>query len=65
MSTHYRFTIRQLKEITDQQFLITLLNERLNSCTNPYAPLSQRIKATISHLEHGELSGYKPSKRKY
>lgn len=55
---HYRFTINQLKEITDKDFLMTLLNERKNSLSNPYSPLSQRLNATIARLEHGTITGY-------
>jgi hypothetical protein len=63
MSTHYRFTIKQLKDMDDVLFIATLLNERKNSCTNPYAPLTQRLDATLSRLEHGTLTGYTQAKK--
>ena len=46
-----RWTSRELRTVSDRDFVLTLLNERKNSLTNPYAPLSRRLAATIAGLE--------------
>ena len=60
--SHHRFTIKELKEMPDTQFLSIILSEREGSCTNIYAPLTQRIQATRSRLENRELTGYIPKR---
>lgn len=50
-----RWTIDELKSISDKDFIVALLNERKNECTNAYAPLSLRLTATIARLQAGTL----------
>lgn len=52
-----RWTLDELSKTSDRQFLLTLLNERKEKCTNPYAPLTQRIDATLRRLENGSSIG--------
>jgi hypothetical protein len=56
--SHHRFTLKELKNLSDSQFLTILLNEREGNCTNIYAPLTKRIRATRLRLEQGNLTGY-------
>lgn len=39
----YRWTMKELKEATDEQFLLSLVNERLSGL-NPYSPLARRLQ---------------------
>jgi hypothetical protein len=50
--------MKELKDMPDTQFLTILLNEREGDCTNVYAPLTKRIRATRLRLEQGDLTGY-------
>jgi hypothetical protein len=50
MAYHKRWTIKELTEMTDREFLIGILDERISHCTNPYAPLALRIGATRARL---------------
>ena len=50
----FRWTVRQLKEKSDTQILIGLVNEKLSGL-NPYdidgtAPLAERLKEIIENL---------------
>ncbi len=56
--SHHRFSIEELQKMSDAQFLSILLSEREGDCTNIYAPLTERIKATKLRLEQGNLTGY-------
>jgi polyphosphate kinase len=47
-----RWTIKELKETSDVEFIKAVLNERLSDCTNVYAPLSERIQQTVSNLNN-------------
>jgi len=44
-----RWTIKELNEISNKQLILRLINERRNTTTNMYAPLSRRLN---------ELSGW-------
>jgi hypothetical protein len=46
----HRWTMKELDEATDNQILLTLVNERLNDL-NPYAPLAVRLKKVRARLE--------------
>jgi hypothetical protein len=59
---HFRYTIKELKEFDDVKFITAVLNEREMDCTNIYAPLTKRIRATRLRLEQGDLTGYTPQK---
>lgn len=39
-----RYTIKQLNEMHNKDFIISILNERLNKL-NPYSPLAQKINS--------------------
>ena len=49
-----RWTIKELKNLSDREFLQQLINERRESLTNPYAPLSERLNATEKRLRTQE-----------
>jgi hypothetical protein len=56
--SHHRYTIEELNKMSDTQFLSLILSEREMDCTNVYAPLTKRIRATRLRLEQGDLTGY-------
>ena len=43
MRKHYRWTIKDLKEMDNWQIIIALINERQSFCTNVYTPLYERL----------------------
>ena len=45
-----RYTIKQMAEMDSFDFAICILNERLASTTNPYAPLAEKIGKTKAEL---------------
>ncbi len=45
------WTIKRLNNTSDIDFAISILNERRNKLTNPYAPLSSKIARAIATLE--------------
>ena len=46
-----RWTIKELKEISDINFAIAILYERKSTLTNPYSPMNDRINKAIRGLE--------------
>jgi hypothetical protein len=56
--SHFRYTIKELKEMDDVKFISAILVEREGDCTNIYAPLTRRIQTTRLRLEQGTLTGY-------
>lgn len=46
-----RYTKKQLAEMSDLKFATSILQERLNGLTNPYSPLSDKLRHTIRRLE--------------
>ena len=46
-----RWTIAELKLLTDRDFIMAILHERRATITNVYSPLSQRLIATWKRLE--------------
>lgn len=51
----YRWTIEKLKEISDKDFAICILQERLNGLSNPYSPLTEKLRGTIGKLREARL----------
>lgn len=50
-----RWTLKELQSLSDVNFISGILEERKHTCTNPYAPLTERINATQNRLEkHGD-----------
>ena len=47
-----KWTIKQLKNISDIDFAICILNERKKTLTNPYSPMNERINKAIKGLEN-------------
>ena len=39
----FRWTIKELNELTDDEFVRGLIVERQSDCTNVYSPLHQRL----------------------
>jgi hypothetical protein len=39
----FRWTIKELQEVSNKKLIQTLISERKSSCTNPYSPLSKRL----------------------
>lgn len=48
----YRFTIKQLQEMTDDEMLRALVTERQSTVTNVYSPLAKRLADLYSKLDH-------------
>jgi len=48
---HYRFTIKELKDLSNKQLIFRLINERQEDCTNIYAPLYQRLQKLRDWVE--------------
>jgi len=46
-----QWTMKQLDEISDIDFAITILQERYNRLTNAYSPLANKIKHVQNTLE--------------
>lgn len=46
-----RYTIKQLNAMSEKEFAISVLEERRDSLTNPYSPLSEKLRKTIKALE--------------
>jgi hypothetical protein len=40
-----------LKNLTDREFVMMILDERASDCTNQYAPLYQRLMATRMRVQ--------------
>lgn len=55
MSKRKRWTIEELINTSDKDFILILLNERRNACTNPYSLLYIRLTATIKRVEQDKL----------
>lgn len=47
----HRFTIEDLKKMSDDEVIRILVNERINELTNPYAPLSERLQKIANSLD--------------
>ncbi len=45
-----RWTIEKLKEISDRDFAVCILQERLNGLSNSYSPLAIKLAQTIRDL---------------
>lgn len=46
-----RYTIKYMEQVKDIEFIIEILRDRKNKCTNYYSPLSIKLKEIISQLE--------------
>ena len=46
----HKFTIEDLKKMSDDEVVRILVNERANELTNPYAPLFQRLQKISDSL---------------
>lgn len=51
-----RWTIKKLEEISDKDFAICILQERLNGLSNPYSPLAEKLKNTIGKLKEARFN---------
>ncbi len=47
----HRFTMKELNEWPDEKIISIMLSDRLQSCTNMYAPLPQKIGMLRDKLE--------------
>lgn len=41
----FRWTIKELAEVSDHKLLETLITERQSTCTNVYSPMHKRLQA--------------------
>ena len=55
MPKRKRWTISDLINTSDKDFILTLLAERRDSCTNLYSPLCERLTATIKRVEQDQF----------
>lgn len=46
-----RWTMKQLKEVSDKDFILTTLRERQARCTNVYSPLYEYITELMERIE--------------
>jgi len=53
---HFRYTIEELKTMTDAEFLAAVLRERKSTCTNYYSPLSVHLKGLIDRVEKNAVA---------
>lgn len=49
-----RYTKKQMDGMSEMQFAICILQDRLNKLTNPYSPLAKKLRMTISKLDRLE-----------
>ena len=47
----HRWTIKELKECSDNCILRELVSERMNKLSNPYAPLTVRLQKIRKNLD--------------
>lgn len=47
----YRYTIKQLKELTDYEILRMIVRDRQETVTNIYTPLNVRLEKLMSKLD--------------
>ena len=52
----HRYTIRELQEWSDREFIKHILRDRQESLTNPYSPLYQKIERVIRSLDNPKYS---------
>lgn len=48
---HFRWTIKELEEVSTKDFLLTLITERESSVTNVYSPLSKKLQEARRWIE--------------
>lgn len=48
---HNRYTIQELKEISNKKLIDEILAERQSDCTNYYSPLYKRLTALRTWVE--------------
>lgn len=49
---NFRWTINELKEITDKKLILSLIAERKSNLTNIYAPLYRRLSELEKWVEN-------------
>ena len=47
----FRWTIKELKEVTNKKLIQTLIVERKSTCSNVYAPLYKRLQKLETWVE--------------
>ena len=51
---HNRYTIKELKEMSDYELLEAIVSERKSDCTNYYSPLYKRLSILCDKLRRKE-----------
>ncbi len=51
----FRWTIKELEEVSDTEFLRVLCVERQSDCTNIYAPLYKKLSNVIAKIDSKEI----------
>lgn len=51
----FRWTVKELNEISDVQFLRALCVERQSDCTNIYSPLYKKLSEIISRIDSKDI----------
>ena len=54
--SHFRWTIKDIKEMSDEEILRGLINERISDL-NPYAPLFRKLTAIRTELDKKVTEG--------
>lgn len=52
-----RYTIKDMENMSDRQFIVNILEERRGKCTNPYSPLCERLNKVICMVENNSDLG--------
>ncbi|MFA5300954.1 MAG: hypothetical protein WC389_22405 [Lutibacter sp.] len=53
----HKFTIEELKKMSDDEIIRILVNERRNDLSNPYTPFADRLKKIASELDNRIMKG--------
>lgn len=61
----FRWTIKELKEVSDHKLLETLITERQSTCTNVYSPLYKRLILLRANHDNARLIAACPTMYEY
>ena len=50
----FRYTVKELNEHSDMWFILRFLEDRLDSCTNVYSPLYEKIRQIQEKIIHNK-----------
>jgi len=59
-----RYTIQDLKEMSDKELILSIIQERKGQCTNYHSPLYERLTKLYQSVKDDEISNNDNSERK-